>query len=385
LIIQILNIALPDVFSKYREKYNFSQDEYFKGLLGLELRLTSSELSSEVIKSFNQIKTIYKFKNNVSNSLDLIILGTLQMFKNISDNIIFPLDDILSQTMKKIIFNYEDYDNKKYVIGGKEFIFNRSYVMGILNVTPDSFSDGGEHYDKDDAIKYGLYLLDEGADIVDIGGESTRPGANLVSESEEINRILPVIQGILSVYKDAIISVDTTKPAVAELSLKAGASIINDVSGLQFNPDLLEIVKKYNASFVIMHMKGDPRTMQRNPEYRNLIQEIYDFLYTQSQKAELAGVYNLFIDPGIGFGKTVDHNFEILKRLGDFKSLGYPIIIGNSRKSFLGNSLNIANPNERDLASAVVNAASICNGAKVIRTHNIQYGVQTAKLINNIS
>jgi dihydropteroate synthase len=383
LIIQILNLSLTGVFNKYREKYNISHDQYFRGLLGLELRSNPSELSS-VLKLLNGNETIYKYENKENHYLDIIILGTFPKLKNFSDIIVSQLDEDLRYRIRNVVLKYETYDNKIYKIGDKEFNFNRSYVMGILNVTPDSFSDGGEHYDKENAVKYGLQLLDEGADIVDIGGESTRPGAGQVSEDEEINRILPVIKSILSIKKDAVISVDTTKPAVAEQSLKAGARIINDVSGLQFNSNILEVVKKYNASIVIMHMKGDPQSMQINPEYGNLIQEIYDFLYTQSQKAELMGVNNIFVDPGIGFGKTVENNFEILKRISDFKSLGYPIIIGNSRKSFLGNTLNIPDPNERDLASAVINAASIINGAKVIRTHNIPYGVQTVKLINNI-
>jgi dihydropteroate synthase len=255
--------------------------------------------------------------------------------------------------------------------------------MGILNVTPDSFSDGGKHFYKDDAVNYGLQLLDDGADILDIGGESTRPGAEHVGDEEELNRILPIIKSILAVRSDAVISVDTTKPLVAEEALKSGAQIINDISGLTLNPGLLNVVKKYNASVIIMHMKGNPRTMQENPEYENLIQEIYDFLFIQSQKAVREGVNNIFIDPGIGFGKIVDHNFEIIKRIEDFKSLGFPLVIGNSRKSFIGKTLNLE-PEERDSASAMVNAVSIKNGAKIIRTHNVKYGVQTIKLLNKL-
>ena len=228
-----------------------------------------------------------------------------------------------------------------------------------------------------------MQLLDEGADILDIGGESTRPGAESVSDEEELNRILPVIQNILAAKKDTVISVDTTKPLVAEEALKAGAQIINDISGLTLNPGLLNVVKRYNASIIIMHMKGNPRTMQVNPEYHNLIQEIYDFLFNQSQMAERAGVINIFIDPGIGFGKSIDHNFEIIKRICDFKSMGYPLVIGNSRKSFIGKTLNLE-LEDRDAASAFVNAVSITNGARIIRTHNVKYGVQTIKLINKI-
>jgi dihydropteroate synthase len=194
---------------------------------------------------------------------------------------------------------------------------------------------------------------------------------------------LPVIQSILSASGNAVISVDTTKLLVAEEALKAGAQIINDISGLTLNPGMLNVIKKYNASVIIMHMKGNPRTMQENPEYENLIQEIYDFLFIQSQKAVREGVNNIFIDPGIGFGKTVDNNFEIIKRIGDFKTLGFPLVIGNSRKSFIGKTLNLE-PEKRDLASTVVNAVSVKNGAKIIRTHNVKYGVQTIKLLNKL-
>jgi len=271
----------------------------------------------------------------------------------------------------------------KYNIGGKEFNFEKAYVMGILNVTPDSFSDGGKYFDKVIAVNYGLQLLDDGADILDIGGESTRPGAVQVSEEEELYRIMPVVKSILATRKDAVISVDTTKPLVAEEVLKSGAKIINDISGLTLNPGILNVVKKYNASVIIMHMKGDPRTMQKNPDYENLIQEIYDFLFIQSQKAVKEGVNNIFIDPGIGFGKTIDHNFEIIKRIKDFMNIGFPLVIGNSRKSFLGNTLNLE-PEERDSASAVLDAISINNGARIIRTHNVKFGVQTIKLLNKI-
>jgi dihydropteroate synthase len=272
---------------------------------------------------------------------------------------------------------------KKYLIGEKEFSFDKAYLMGILNVTPDSFSDGGIYLNKDIAINYGLSLLEQGADIIDIGGESTRPGAGQVSEDDELNRILPVIKGILRVKKNSIISVDTTKSLVAWEALKSGAKIINDISGLTLNPDLLNVVSEYNASIIIMHMKGEPRTMQNNPVYSNLIREIYDFLLNQSQKAAIAGVNNIFIDPGIGFGKTVEHNFEIIKRIGEFNSIGYPIVIGNSRKSFLGKTLDLE-PADRDVASAIVNAVSIRNGARIIRTHNVKMGIQTIKLLNNI-
>ena len=279
--------------------------------------------------------------------------------------------------------NNSEYNHQIYKIGDRIFNFEYSYVMGILNVTPDSFSDGGEYLDKSKAVIHGIQMIEEGADILDIGGESTRPNAEPVCKDEEINRIVPVIKEILAKKKDAIISVDTTKSVVADEALKSGAKIINDISGLMYDSKILDVIKKHDASVIIMHIKGNPKTMQNNPEYDNIIEEIYDFLLRQSSIASKAGIKNIFVDPGIGFGKTVEHNFEIIKRLDDFKSLGFPMVFGASRKSFIGKTLEL-DPTERDTASAIVNAIAIKNGAKIIRTHNVKFGVQTTKLMNKI-
>jgi dihydropteroate synthase len=268
-------------------------------------------------------------------------------------------------------------------MGAKIFNFEESYVMGILNITTDSFSDGGMYLDRSKAVNYGIQMIEEGADILDIGGESTRPNAEPVSQELEISRVIPVIKGILAEKKDAIISVDTTKSVVADEALKAGAMIVNDISGLTFDYQLTDVIKKHDAAVIIMHIKGNPKTMQNNPEYGNIIEEIYDFLLKQSSKASNAGIKNIFIDPGIGFGKTIDHNFEIISKLGYFGNLGFPIVFGASRKSFIGKTLNLE-PMERDSASAIVNAVAINNGARIIRTHNVKFGVQTIKLMNKI-
>jgi dihydropteroate synthase len=384
MIIQIINLSLLEVFNNYSIKYDIPPEVSSHGVLCMELRDISSEMTPEFIRiSLKGNEFLYKFEDHRTTKIDLCIVASIAELRKISKNILSKWDKDLGNKINNVISNYEEYDQKVYKIGGKEFHFGKAYIMGILNVTPDSFSDGGKHFDKDSAVNYGLQLLDDGADILDIGGESTKPGAEQVSDEEELNRILPVIKGILVVRSDAVISVDTTKPMVAEEALKSGVQIINDVSGLTLNPGLLNVIKKYNASVIIMHMKGNPRTMQENPEYENLIQEIYDFLFIQSQKALKEGVNNIFIDPGIGFGKTVDHNFEIIKRIGDFKSLGFPLVIGNSRKSFIGKTLNLV-PEERDSASALINAVSIKNGAKIIRTHNVKYGIQTIKLLNKL-
>ncbi|PIW70413.1 MAG: dihydropteroate synthase [Ignavibacteriales bacterium CG12_big_fil_rev_8_21_14_0_65_30_8] len=256
--------------------------------------------------------------------------------------------------------------------------------MGILNVTEDSFSDGGKHFKKKDAVKHALKMIDEGADIIDIGGESTRPGSKSISIKKEIDRIIPVIKDIIKKKPNAVISVDTTKSKVAELALKEGAKIINDINAFKSDPELIKFVKKYNASYVLMHMKGTPKNMQENPIYSDVVKEIYDFLFSKIKELKKVGINNIFIDPGIGFGKSVEDNYQILKRLDDFKSLGFPLLIGVSRKSFIGKTLDL-DIDKRDTASAIIEALAIKNGAKIIRTHNVENGVQICKLLNNLN
>ena len=274
--------------------------------------------------------------------------------------------------------------NNEYIIGGRRFVFDTPYIMGILNVTDDSFSDGGKYYSTENAVKHALEMIDDGADFIDIGGESTRPGAETISADEEIKRIIPVIENILKGKPDTIISADTTKSSVAEAALQNGAKIINDISAFNFDPKIVDIVEKYDATYVLMHMKGNPKDMQKAPYYDDVIKEIYNFLYNKLKILDDAGISKIFIDPGIGFGKRVEDNFEILKRLEDFKSLGYPILIGTSRKSFIGKTLNLEVDN-RDTATSVVESVAIKNGARVIRTHNVKNGVQVCKLLKQLT
>ena len=274
--------------------------------------------------------------------------------------------------------------NNEYIIGGRRFVFDTPYIMGILNVTDDSFSDGGKYYSTENAVKHALEMIDDGADFIDIGGESTRPGAETISTDEEIKRIIPVIENILKEKPSTIISVDTTKSPVAEAALQNGAKIINDISAFNFDPKIVDIVEKYDATYVLMHMKGNPKDMQKAPYYDDVITEIYNFLYDKLKILDDAGISKIFIDPGIGFGKRVEDNFEILKRLEDFKSLGYPILIGTSRKSFIGKTLNLEVDN-RDTATSVVESVAIKNGARVIRTHNVKNGVQVCKLLKQLT
>ncbi len=243
--------------------------------------------------------------------------------------------------------------------------------MGILNVTPDSFSDGGKYYNLDNAIEYALELVNQGVDIIDVGGESTRPGAKAISLNDEINRVIPVIKGIRSVSSIPI-SIDTYKSEVAKKALDSGANIINDISGLNFDSKMIEIVKEYNVPIVIMHIKGTPLNMQVNPHYDNIIDEIISYFEKRINLCLDYGIpkTHIILDPGIGFGKQLNDNFVLIRKLNIFAELGYPILIGPSRKSFIGLTLDLPVDDRLEGTAAAI-TASIMNGARIIRVHDV--------------
>lgn len=381
MIAQIIDLTYQKVFEKYRSKYNYAWDNYYRGLHGLEIRKIRDDHFGEVKL---KLQRLYKFSYSIESIGDnsrILILGNTKHFREITEKC--SDHTIIQNLLDNTLNNFENYDSLSYEIKGKEFNFSSAYVMGILNVTPDSFSDGGKYLNPDVAAEHGIQMIDIGADIIDIGGESTRPGSESISAEEELKRIVPVIQKILLERPNAIISVDTTKNIVASNALQQGAVIINDISSFTNDLKLVETTKKFNASLAIMHMLDSPKTMQQNPEYENVVEEIYDFLGIQSEIASKSGIKSIFIDPGIGFGKTVEHNLEIIQRLADFKSLGYPILIGLSRKSFLGKILELDIEN-RDVPTTIVETLSVKNGARIIRTHNVEYGVQVCKLLSNL-
>lgn len=270
-----------------------------------------------------------------------------------------------------------------YTFGNVRYdLASRTHIMGILNVTPDSFADGGYFFDKDDALRRGLELVEEGADFIDIGGESTRPGSEAISAEEEIRRVVPVI-GQLAKLTDIPISVDTYKSGVAKRALDAGARIVNDISGLKFDPAMADVVRQSNASLVVMHIKGRPKMMQEHPEYENVIEEVIAYLNESVSAAEQKGIQQIFIDPGIGFGKTLTHNLELIRRLSEFQRLGYPVLIGPSRKSFIGKILDLP-VEERLEGTAATVAASIMNGASVIRVHDVKEMKRVACVVDAI-
>ena len=381
MIPQIINLTSVEVFRHYAEKYGISEGRYSFGLYGLELRhLKRKDAGNyeEIISSYRE--RVYLFTDS-DDSMSIFLLGSMRRFKVLAERILRKLPGHSAIQLFNTISFYENYELTNYKIGSKSFEFKNIYVMGILNVTPDSFSDGGKYLDKTRAVNFGLKMLKNGADIVDVGGESSRPGANIIDAETEIERVIPVIQGILDKNPDAVLSVDTTKNEVAELALAAGAKIINDISGGTFEPDILKTVAGHKAAFVIMHMKGKPADMQINPVYDNVIEEIYDFLFKQVQKAKNAGIQHIFVDPGIGFGKRVEDNFNIIKRLDDFKSLSYPILLGVSRKSFLGKFLDLK-VDDRDIPTSITETFAVEKGARIIRTHNVRNAVMLKNLLN---
>ena len=256
-------------------------------------------------------------------------------------------------------------------IGGVEIDFGaRVRIMGILNVTPDSFSDGGAHPDTASAVEHGLRLAAEGADFIDVGGESTRPGALPVEAEEEARRVVPVVRA-LAAKTPVPISGDTRRASVARPSLDAGASILNDVSGLTHDPAMAPLIGERGATAIVMHMKGEPRTMQDDPRYDDLVGEVTAFFRGALRKAEEAGIRQVIIDPGLGFGKTPAHNLELLARLREFEPLGRPILVGPSRKSFVGALLGLP-VGERLEGTIGASVAAVMNGARALRVHDVR-------------
>ncbi|MBF0250705.1 MAG: dihydropteroate synthase [Alphaproteobacteria bacterium] len=247
----------------------------------------------------------------------------------------------------------------------------RPLIMGIVNATPDSFSDGGEAFCEDDAVAKGLRMIDEGADIIDVGGESTRPGAEPVGIEDELRRTIPVVRRLSEA--GVLVSIDTRHAVVMEAALAAGAEIVNDVSALTHDPRSIDVVANSEASVVLMHMQGAPATMQNAPEYDDVTKEVVDYLCNRVRACEAAGIRRnrIAIDPGIGFGKTMSHNLDILKRLKEFSAVGVPVLLGVSRKSFIGAVVGERDPRKRVAGSIAAALAGVTRGANILRVHDV--------------
>jgi dihydropteroate synthase len=249
------------------------------------------------------------------------------------------------------------------------------FIVGILNVTPDSFSDGGDFLNPEAAAEHAATMLDEGADVLDVGGESTRPGSDPVSQEEEIRRVVPVLERILSVRPEAVISIDTYRAGTATAAIEAGASLVNDVTALRGDPRMVYVIEEAAACQVIlMHMQGEPKTMQREPHYQDVVREVSDFLAERAEYAVAAGVRpeNIIVDPGIGFGKNLEHNLALLHNLDAIVDLGFPVLIGASRKSFIGRITGVQLARDRVSGTVATTVLAYERGATFFRVHDVR-------------
>lgn len=247
-------------------------------------------------------------------------------------------------------------------------------VVGILNVTPDSFSDGGDFFDPEAAAEHAAAMLDEGADMLDVGGESTRPGSDPVSQEEEIRRVVPVLKRILSVRPEAVISVDTYRSGTAKAALEAGASLVNDVTALRGDPGMVSLIEEAACPVILMHMQGEPKTMQKEPNYQDVVREVRDFLTERAEYAVAAGVRleNIIVDPGIGFGKNFQHNLALLRNLDALVDLGFPVLIGTSRKSFVERITGVQEARDRVFGTVATTVLAFEQGATFFRVHDVR-------------
>ena len=338
---------------------------------GIEPR-TANLLKQELLSLGGDVAVDGRGFDCSANQTDALLMGTQKNFEKLILKLeqypdLQPLGQSIKETLENISkTHYSIRCRKRTLILGK-----RTLLMGVLNVTPDSFSDDGFFFDKKKAIAHGLRMVEEGADIIDIGGESTRPGSKPLELEEELRRVIPVIES-LAKEVDVPISIDTYKSTVAQRAIEAGAEMINDISGLHFDPDLAQVAAKEDAPLVLMHIRGTPETMQKDVHYDSLFSEILQYLKDSIQRAESAGLdpRQIIIDPGIGFGKTVEDNLLIIKNLYEFRILGKPILLGTSRKTFIGKILNteVGDRLEGTLSSIAI---GVLNGAHIIRSHDV--------------
>ncbi len=317
---------------------------------------------------------------------DMLIMGTdraIQMAADTMQTQPFGLPEIGKEILKAI--RHFDGTPDAVQAGARRLEFNgRTCIMGVLNVTPDSFSDGGKYFDHRAACDRAIEMVAQGADIIDIGGESSRPGASYVSAEEELRRISPVIEA-LAHETTAVISVDTYKAEVAKKAIELGAHIINDISALSADPDMLSVAVETEAPVVLMHMRGTSETMQTLTDYDSVVDEVYEYLAMRMEHVMAKGVKleNVIIDPGIGFAKDINQNLEIIRRLAEFKSLGRPILVGTSRKSTVGQVLNVP-VSERLFGTAATVALSVANGANIVRVHDVKEMKMVAQMSDAI-
>ncbi len=345
---------------------------------GLDSR-AANILKQEFLSSDGEAAVSWGTLDTSTEESEVLMMGTLAQFKRVKKKLEDQPFDLprLGEEMNEAIESYRETASLPW--GGEP-----CQVMGILNVTPDSFHDGGRYSSEENAVERALEMEENGADIIDIGGESTRPGSERISVEEELERVIPVIRELVPKI-NVPISIDTYKPEVAEEAVKAGADIVNDVFGLR-KESMAEKVAELDVPVIIMHMQGKPKDMQENPEYDDVVNDISSFFHERIEVAKEAGIKeeNIIIDPGIGFGKELEHNLEILDRLDEFDSLGYPVLLGASRKSFLGEILG-KKSEERLSGSLAVAALAVEKNVSVLRVHDVSETTDVVMTVSSIS
>lgn len=335
---------------------------------------TANLLKQEMLSVMADAAISKEVASFTSKKSGVLLIGTEAQFKKVLPRLNRQLFN-LPEVRQKLAELLKNFKKGKFVLSFKEKkmdLTRKVAVMGVLNLTPDSFYNGGKYTTQARALRKVEEMVKEGADLIDVGGESTRPGAKEVGIEEEIRRVIPVISKIRELFEIPV-SIDTYRAKVAKVALEAGVDMVNDISGLRFDPGLKEVVARFGAAVVLMHIKGTPRDMQSNPRYESLMGEIISYLSDSIRLAQKAGIdlEKIIVDPGIGFGKTPEHNLQILNHLGELRSLGRPILIGVSRKSFIGAILKL--PLEERLEGSLAAAClALMQGAKIIRTHDVK-------------
>lgn len=351
---------------------------------GLDVR-AANILKQEMLSRGGEVATSREVYELAGGSADCLIMGTLAQFERL-------LPKLRQQPfgLRKLAGSLESalrsYDDPLPACHPGLELTEAPLLMGVVNVTPDSFSDGGDHADAAAAVRAALQMVEEGAALVDVGGESTRPGADPLPLDEELARVIPVVEALAPELPGRI-SIDTYKARVAAAALEAGAYMVNDISALRTDPELLAVVRDAGCPVVLMHMLGEPKTMQEAPTYEDVVEEVYAFFLERLEWAVERGLKeeNLLIDPGIGFGKTVAHNLELLRNLAVFRSLGRPVVVGASRKRFLGEILGLPEPKDRDEATAVTTVAATFAGAHIVRVHQVGLNRDAVRVARAIS
>ncbi|EHO40994.1 dihydropteroate synthase [Caldithrix abyssi DSM 13497] len=360
------------------EKFNLKLTAEFTGSLFFKIN-DAEPFELEQLKQLQRNGAFYFFRHDAQRNETLIVPDEMR-FSQLSER---NGGRDLPLRLQEMIRARFDNSAPVWTVNHKTLDFNRGpLIMGILNVTPDSFSDGGRFYERDRAVERALQMEAEGALLIDIGGESTRPGAEPVPEEEELRRVIPVIEKLRS-KSDVLISVDTYKSSIARAALKAGADIVNDISAAQFDDKMIEVVRDFDCPIIIMHIKGTPQNMQNNPYYEDVVEEVYHYFEERIERLERAGIGKIIIDPGIGFGKRLEDNLHLLRDLKDFTFLQRPILMGTSRKSFIGKILN-KEVDERIYGSLATQILAVQNGANIVRVHDVQATQDALKILKAV-